>query len=90
MKNDNFIFLTDEEILGRALAVDYPIKEIINCAVNSIGDVATMNEVCNFFKISRNKVYTGINRRKILTAKSGAKLLIITKTVANILNNNEV
>ena len=90
MKNDNFIFLTDEEILGRALAVDYPIKEIINCVVNSIGDVATMNEVANFFKISRHKIYRGINEKKILTAKSGAKLLIITKTVANILCNNEV
>lgn len=92
MKNfeTDFCFMSDEDILSRASSVDYPRKEVINCAVRTLGEVSTLKEICDFFKISKTHLYRGINERKILTVKSGARLLILTKTLANILDNNDV
>lgn len=89
MKKNDFNFLSEEEILAKASSVDSPRKDVINCAIKILGEVATMNEICNFFKISRTHIYHGIDERKILTIKSGKKLLILTKTIANILENND-
>lgn len=89
-KESDFYFMSDEEILARASSVDYPRKEIINCALKTLGDVATLTEISNFFKLSKSHIYRGIDERKILTVKSGVKLLILTKTVANILSNNDI
>lgn len=54
-------------------------------ALKKLGELATMNDIQKYFKVSRNHIYRGIDERKILTFKTGKKVLIMTKTILNLL-----
>ena len=81
----NFEFLTDKEIIEGSKAKTYTENLIMRNLFKAFGEVATVQEVAKYFKISKSNVYRCIEARKIISVRVGNKLLIITKTLINLI-----
>ncbi len=81
----NFDFLTDEEIFSNATPKTFSEEQLLNLMLEKLGEIATIQEVCEFLKVSETHIYKAMEERKIIVFKTGKKNLIFTKSLLNII-----
>ena len=82
-----FNFIIEKEIIEEGKPKEYSEEIIIKDALKNLGELATTKDIQKYFKMSRSYVYKGIEERKLVTFKVGAKTLIMTRTVLNLFRN---
>ena len=86
--NEMFELLTDEEILKKAKPRNYMEKTILDNALRVLGENTTALKLAKYLNISKANVYKAIDERRIITYKIGHRLIIITRSILNIIEVN--
>ncbi len=86
-----FEFLTDEEIIeeSKIKKKSYIEDMLMKKIYRNYGEIATVQQVASYFKVSKSNIYKAIEERKIVAVKVGNKLLVVTSTLVNLLSGNE-
>lgn len=87
--NIDFYNLTEEEVLKIATPKNFSEKYILTKFLNEVGEVSTVRQISNFFKISKTHIYRGIEENRLIAYKSGSKTLVLSKTILNIVRKKD-
>ena len=85
----DFSFLTDKEIIEEAKPKSYREKILLRDLTEKFGELITVQELCDYLKVSKANIYRAIEERKLISYKAGSKILIYTKTVLNHVRGND-
>lgn len=84
-----FDFMDDREIIERAKPRNYSEEVLLETALKELGTYTTVEKLANFLNISKPLVYKFIDQKKLIKHKVGARVLILTRTILNVLKECE-
>lgn len=84
-----FDFMDDREIIERAKPRNYSEEVLLETALKELGTYTTVEKLANFLNISKPLVYKFIEQKKLIKHKVGARVLILTRTILNVLKECE-
>ena len=84
-----FDFMDDREIIERAKPRNYSEEVLLETALKELGTYTTVEKLANFLNISKPLVYKFIEQKKLIKHKIGARVLILTRTILNVLKECE-
>ena len=84
-----FDFMGDREIIERAKPRNYSEEVLLETALKELGTYTTVEKLANFLNISKPLVYKFIDQKKLIKHKVGARVLILTRTILNVLKECE-
>ena len=88
-ENYMFDFMDDREIIERAKPRNYSEEVLLETALKELGTYTTVEKLANFLNISKPLVYKFIDQKKLIKHKVGARVLILTRTILNVLKECE-
>ena len=84
-----FDFMDDREIIERAKPRNYSEEVLLQTALKELGTYTTVEKLANFLNISKPLVYKFIDQKKLIKHKVGERVLILTRTILNVLKECE-
>lgn len=88
-KNIEYDFLTNEEIYKKAKPQNYMEKTIVETAVKHLGENTTAIKLAKYLNVSKSHIYKAMEERKIVSYRVGYRLVIMTRSILNIVKINE-